>query len=337
MAPTSVSKVFADLDRRERALRRAFDLNPMVEMFDIQKKIAGHPNIDLLASDAANMLLARVAEPPATMALLDKAGPFMDLATRVVPDLSEERGIARVLKQREELEAKLARATGSGVVMHELGHSFLPEMASDPPGLIAAPPATATAFVADRPPVVAPQRRPIAPAKPTIVPSDLAELSAGAEARSNRIAVEAMLRDNDLDLELEHLKVIAVRLVSGSDPDRVHAAMSASLLFSGIADHVFPGREEKYVDRNKKKRSVEKKDHRNRISAYIDMHLRGEISTHDARRLQAKIDYAHTWSAEGHHVAYSPELAVRAYRDLLEVLAYVARARERSLQVRWPG
>lgn len=159
---------------------------------------------------------------------------------------------------------------------------------------------------------------------------DLAEITAGEEARSNRIVVETMLLDHDLDYELEHLEFIEVRLVSGTRPDRIHAAMSASHLFEGVANLVFPGQEAKYIDRFGVKRSVGKKDVRNRVSAFIDLHLREELSAHEAKRLQAKIDYAHNWSAEGHHVVYATEAANRAYRDTLEVLAYVARAQERS-------
>jgi hypothetical protein len=44
------------------------------------------------------------------------------------------------------------------------------------------------------------------------------------------------------------------------------------------------------------------------------------------------IDYAHKWTAKGHHVPYSPERANRAYRDLLEILAQVAQAHQVKLR-----
>ena len=101
---------------------------------------------------------------------------------------------------------------------------------------------------------------------------DLAEITAGEEARSNRIAVEKMLRDHDLDYELEHLGFIEVRLVSGTRPDRIHAAMSASHLFEGIANLVFRAGQEEVHRPLWRKRSVGKKHVRNRISAFIDLH-----------------------------------------------------------------
>jgi hypothetical protein len=349
MTPQAFANAVAGYDKQERVLRRALAWDPSGGLFDAHKKLAGSATFDLLTGDAAGML-AGVGEHPAFTAFMKGTEPLTGRSVRGVVGQLEDRGFGRVLRQREELEAKLMRATGTGALMHDIGHvglGFLPkggaaeaalahdfghvsfpDVAIDQAAVIAAPPAVVTPFVDYPSPIVVPKRRSFESADPVIVPADLAEVSAGEEARANRIAVETMLRENNLDYELEHLELVAVRLVSGSKGERVHAAVSASLLFEGVANFVFPGQKEKFVDRNGAERSVEKKDVRNRISAFIDLHLRDEISTHDASRLQGKIDSSHRWSAEGHHVPYSPRLANRAYRDLLEVLAYVARAHD---------
>jgi hypothetical protein len=325
MTPTAVAKVSADLNKQERMLRQAHVWDPSGGLFDVHKKIAGSTAFDLLTSDGAGVL-AGAGEPPAFTAFMKGTEPLMGRTARGVVDQFEGHGIGRVLKQREELEAKLMRATGGGTLMHDIVPVSFPDAASVPAALIASPPAVATPFVDYRPPIVVPKRRSVQPIEPAIVPIDLAEVSAGEEARSNRIAVEELLRDTGLDYELEHFDVISARLISGTRPDRIHAAMSANLLFEGVANFVFPGQEEKYVDRNGSRRSVKNEDVRNRVSAFIDRHLSREMSTHEARRLQGMIDFAHKWSAKGHHVYYSAAQANLAYRDLLVVLAYVARA-----------
>jgi hypothetical protein len=375
MTPTAVAKVFADLDKHERLLRRTLDWDPSGGLFDVHRKIAGSPTLDLLTRDAATMLVG-VGEHPAVISFVKGAEPLMDRAARGVADQLEEHGVGRVQRQREELEAKLMRATGQSLahdiahvkspllpkveaagmlaagaqvdslnpggaaeaaLRHEVGHYPFPEVASDPAALLAAPPDVATPIVDYRSPIVVRKRRSVEQVGPVFVPAELAEISAAKEARTNQISVEEFLRSEGLDYELEHFEVIPDRLISGSKPDRIHAAMSANLLFEGVANLVFPGQEEKYIDRYGSRRSVKNEDVRNRISAFIDRHLSEEMSSHEARRLQGKIDFAHKWSAKGHHVFYSAIQANLAYRDLLDVLAYVARARERSLPTDQPA
>lgn len=379
MTPTAVAKVFADLDKHERVLRRVLDWDPSGGLFDVHRKIAGSPTFDLLTSDAATMLVG-VGEDPAVTSFIKGTEPLMDRAARGVADRLEEYGVGRVQRQREGLEAKLMIATDQSLthdfahinsrllpkgeaaemlaaggqvdsldlmdpypggaaeaaLSHEVGHYAFPEVPRDPAALLASPPNVATPIVDYRPPIVVRKRGGEEQVGP-VLPAELAEISAAKEARTNQIAVEEFLCREGLDYELEHLEAIPDRLISGTKPERIHAAMSANLLFEGVANLVFPGQEEKYIDRYGSRHSVKNEDARNRISAFIDRHLSEEMSSHEARRLQGKIDFAHKWSAKGHHVSYSAEQANLAYRDLLDVLAYVARARERSLQTDQPA
>jgi hypothetical protein len=378
MTPQAFADAVTGFAEQERVFRRALAWDPSGGLFELHRKVAGSRAFDLLTSDAAGML-AGVGESPAFTAFMKGAEPLMGRTEAGVVGRLEDRGVGRVLRQQEELEAKLMRATGlmhhvghTGSrflpkgeaaeilgaggqvdplgVMHpssggpaeaplagEVGHWTFPEVASDPAALLAAPPELAIPIVDYHAPIVVPKRRSVEQVGPVLVPAELAEISAAKEARTNQIAVEEFLRSEGLDYEAEHFEAIPARLISGTRPDRIHAAMSANLLFEGVANLVFPGQEEKYVDRYGSRRSVKNEDIRNRVSAFIDRHLSKEMTSHEARRLQGKIDFAHKWSAKGHHVFYSAQQADLAYRDLVNVLAYVARARERSLQTDQPA
>src|SRR5882757_4538659 len=120
-----VANVLADLDKQERILRRAFDLNPSEDFGDAHRKIVGSPTFDLLTGDAAGML-SGVRAPKAATAFFKAAEPLMDQSLWDVAERFQERGVGRVLKQREELEPKLLRATGQTGAIHELGPVYLP-------------------------------------------------------------------------------------------------------------------------------------------------------------------------------------------------------------------
>ena len=351
MTPQAIASSLAIVDEQNRFVRSQLAYRPSQAMLDAQKSLVEWADVaavikeaSSIVSEAAHEVAGQAIRVPATAILGERdqisamikgaAGAFpvgsvvgheVEEATRLL----REGLMVNVPVVDPRAFSPIGTAPGldwqetAGAVMRDAAHHEIPDVDVE-----AARRAIDAHF--GKGPVVVREPRPAAVEVPPPTPggssSDLAEVTAHAEARSNRMAVEAFLRDNGLTYELEHLEIIAVRLTSGTKPDRIHAAMSASLLFEGVADFVLPGQEKKFEDRYGKQRSVEKKDVRNRISAFIDSHLRGEISPHEARRLQGMIDFAHTWSAEGHHIPYPADQANRAYRDVLVVLAYVDRA-----------
>ncbi len=120
MTATSVAKVFADLDEHERVLRRTFDWDPSGGLFDLHMEVAGSPTFDLLTSDAAGML-AGVGENPAVTSFFKGTELLMERDAQGFAGPSEEWGVGPILRQREELEAKLTGATGQSLT-HEIGH-----------------------------------------------------------------------------------------------------------------------------------------------------------------------------------------------------------------------
>jgi hypothetical protein len=168
-------------------------------------------------------------------------------------------------------------------------------------------------------------------ASPAPKPPDLAGLTAQEEAESNLVVARELLREEGLHYELEHLDAISVCLTPGTETGRVHAAMSASLLFKGMANAFFPAQDAAWIDRSGKSHPVQAQHVGNRIAAFIGFQLGAELSKHEHRRLQAMLEFSYNWSQKGHHKPFPIDQAIRAYRDLLAVFAYLSRARQASL------
>lgn len=186
-----------------------------------------------------------------------------------------------------------------------------------------------------KPPTLQRQReivRPVAPAPapatPQVLPQELAELFAQHLTRADRQDAEGLLVIIDLDLELEHLRAIERCLSSGTRPDRLHAALSASQLLKGLANHLFPPQEEMVECRFGGQHEVGPKDVSNRLSAFVDSRLRSELSTREHKLFQSTLDSVFRWSGEGHHVVFSPRETAEAFCRLLKVLAVIARAHQ---------
>jgi hypothetical protein len=172
--------------------------------------------------------------------------------------------------------------------------------------------------------------RPVSPAPPPAqaLPRELAEAFAHGLMRAYRQEAEELLIATGLDPELDHLRAIELRLLSGGQPDHLHAALSASVLLKGLADRLFPPQAEKSECRFQRMHDVGPKDVANRLSAYVDSRLRARLSTHEQKLFQAKLDFVFNWSGEGHHVAFAPRQAGEAFCQLLSVLATVSHARQ---------
>jgi len=164
------------------------------------------------------------------------------------------------------------------------------------------------------------------PVQPHVLPEELGEVLARALTRADRQGAEELLVETGLDFELEHFKAIEVRLLGGSLSDRNHAALSASLVFKGLADRLFKPRVEKWRSRFDTEHDVGPKNVVNRLSAYVDSRLRSDFSTQEHKLFQATLDHVHRWSAEGHHVPFTPREGAEAYCQFLRVLAAIRRA-----------
>jgi hypothetical protein len=179
-------------------------------------------------------------------------------------------------------------------------------------------------------PVPTPRKRasrPVAPiAKPRLLPREVGEFLATGLIRADREEVLFLLQDAELVDAKQHFDAIEERLLADTEPSQLHAALSASLLLRLLADRLYPPRDEPWISRFNEKCPLEAKHVCNRLSAYVDDRLRSQLSTKDHRVFQATIDAVVRWTGEGHHVVRSPREVARAFRQLLEVLAMVARA-----------
>jgi hypothetical protein len=158
---------------------------------------------------------------------------------------------------------------------------------------------------------------------------EVAPVAASYFAGQDRWMVIALLDTADLDIELEHLEALEERLRSGNTPARNHAAVSARQLLLGVANHVFPPRPETRRCRLGCPRcphQLGSTQVNNRIVAFVDQQLIGELDSHEFKVFVAQMDYVHRWGARGTHENLSRTDAVKAFVRLLEVLAMVARA-----------
>jgi hypothetical protein len=168
-----------------------------------------------------------------------------------------------------------------------------------------------------------------APAKPAgrrfkRIPPD--EQIARRVVKRHRTNAIAFLKKVELTDELRELIEVETRLDKGTRPDCKHAAYSARNLMEGVANHLFPATSKPHLDRNGRKHSLGVKDHKNRLIAYVDQHLRGNWEGHDFRAFIGTMDALMRWTGSGPHGGYKLEDAEHSYIRMLDALAVVARA-----------
>jgi hypothetical protein len=101
-----------------------------------------------------------------------------------------------------------------------------------------------------------------------------------------------------------------------------------SKILKGVADRFSPARKNHFwKDRWNQKREIGHPHTAHRICFYIDQQLRSSMTTQEHRRLEGKLYFVANFAGNGHHQAHELRLAIIAYADLLETLAYVSRAR----------
>lgn len=160
---------------------------------------------------------------------------------------------------------------------------------------------------------------------PRVLPQEMGEALAQSLTRRHRQEAKGLLVALGLDLELEHLESIERRLLDGGRPDRLQAALSASLLLEGLANKVFSPTEELWVCRFGKTYKLGPPNVKNRLHAFADRFLK-QRSTAEHKLFIAELDLVSRWSGKGHHVIFTPGENAEAFCALLKVVATVARA-----------
>lgn len=153
----------------------------------------------------------------------------------------------------------------------------------------------------------------------------MGEALAQSLTRRHRQEVKGLLVALGLDLELEHLESIERRLLDEGRPDRLQAALSASLLLEGLANKLFPPTEALWVCRFGKTHKLGPPNVKNRLHAFADRFLK-QCSTAEHKLFIAELDLVSRWSGKGHHVVFTPGENAEAFCTLLKVVATVARA-----------
>lgn len=162
---------------------------------------------------------------------------------------------------------------------------------------------------------VTPSRSP--EVRPRILPQEVGEFLATGLVRADREEVIFLLADTGLDDARQHLEAIEERLLTGTGPSFLHAALSASILLRDLANHLFPPRDEDWESRSGSKHSVRAQNVGNRLSAFVDLRLRSQLSPREHRLFQATLDVVHQWTGEGHHVPSSPREAATSFVSCL--------------------
>jgi hypothetical protein len=173
------------------------------------------------------------------------------------------------------------------------------------------------------------EHRPVPAPAPEVRPEEVGPGLAQAMTRRHRHEAKGLLVALSLNLELEHLEAIERRLLAGGRPDHLHAALSASLLLEGVANRLFPPRDEPWTSRFGKGHEVGAEHVRNRLSAFTEPIL-SELDKVEHKLFIAEFDLVGRWTGEGHHVVLSAEENADAFRALLKILATVARAHRPS-------
>jgi hypothetical protein len=181
-------------------------------------------------------------------------------------------------------------------------------------------------FLPSRPRRGAPaEPQPASAPAPSVQPDEIGGALAQSLTREHRREAKSLLVVLGLDAALEHLEAIEKRLLDGGRPDRLHAALSASLLLEGMADRLFPARDEPWVCRFEREHEIGVENVRNRLTAFAEPLLKTQ-STIEHKLFIAEFDYVGRWTGEGHHVVFTQDENAEAFRALLKVLATIARA-----------
>lgn len=144
--------------------------------------------------------------------------------------------------------------------------------------------------------------------------------------RRQRQAVVAFLKRADLRDELEELGKVEAGVAKGSKRSCMHAAYSARVLLEGLADHLFPPISEKRKSRDGQVRALGAKDPKNRLIAYVEQQLEGQLEGADFRAFVGTLDAVMNWTGGGPHGSHEPRDAEHLYTRMFDALSVIARA-----------
>lgn len=158
---------------------------------------------------------------------------------------------------------------------------------------------------------------------------EVAPVAASFFAGRDRQLVVSLLDTAQLEEERQHLEALEERLRAGHLPARNHAAVSARQLLLGVANYCLPPQPDPRpcrFDCQYCPHELGAADVKNRIIAFVDERLRGQLDVHEFKIFVAHADYVFRWGSQGTHQKCGAPEAVKALVRLLEVLAVVARA-----------
>lgn len=142
--------------------------------------------------------------------------------------------------------------------------------------------------------------------------------------RRQRQTVVAFLKEADLKDELAELSKVETEVAKGSKRSCMHAAYSARVLLEGLADHLFPPTSEKRKGRDGQVRSLGAKDFKNRLIAYVEQRLRGQLEGADFRAFVGTLDAVMNWTGGGPHGSHEPCDAEHLYTRMFDALSVIA-------------
>lgn len=116
--------------------------------------------------------------------------------------------------------------------------------------------------------------------------------------RRHRSSVLRFLKETGLSIGLRELIEVEMRLGKKTESDRKHAAYSARNLMEEVADHLFPSTSKTHMDRSSGEHSLGAKDHKNRLIAFVEKRLEGQLDGHDFRAFVATMDAVMRWTGK---------------------------------------
>ena len=144
--------------------------------------------------------------------------------------------------------------------------------------------------------------------------------------KRQRQAVVAFLKEADLKEELDELGKVEAEVAKGSKRSCMHAAYSARVLLEGLAGHLFPPTSEKRKSRDGEVRALGARDFKNRLIAYVEQQLEGQLECADFRAFVGTLDAVMNWTGGGPHGSHEPRDAEHLYMRMFDALSVIARA-----------
>ncbi len=144
--------------------------------------------------------------------------------------------------------------------------------------------------------------------------------------KRHRQAVVSFLKEAGLKTELDELGKVETEVAKGSKRSCMHAAYSARVLLEGLANHLFPPTSEKWRGRDTQERSLGAKDFKNRLIAYVERELEGQLEGEEFRAFVGTLDVVMRWTGGGPHGSHEPDDAEHLYTRMIDALSVIARA-----------